>query len=213
MKILRPSPVSDEVLARVSNVDAFRKWRLTEDVPVSALVQSITGHVETESMRVGTAFHKAMECASYGPREVLRANGCTFVLPVNAQVRVPIAREIRKSRVYGSLRVTGKVDAICGSTIWDHKTTARFDAERYIEGYQWRYYLDIFGCDEFVWNLFEMKADTTHEDTFIVTDVHYLSQYRYPSLHADCLALALEYAQFADRHLNGYTPDVSDDSV
>jgi hypothetical protein len=70
----------------------------------------------------------------------------------------------------------------------DHKTTGRFDPERYLSGYQWRLYLDIFGADLFRWNVFEIKA-TDDPLTWDVFAQHTLEQYRYPAMSADCARL------------------------
>jgi hypothetical protein len=109
-------------------------------------------------------------------------------------------REWRKGKDYGGIMVSGQVDAIEGKTIYDHKTTERFDAEKYLESWQHRFYLDIFGADRFVWNVWEMN-ELKEPKCYGVNKLHTLEQYRYPELEADCTALALEYKDFARRYL------------
>ena len=103
--------------------------------------------------------------------------------------------------------MSGQVDAIEGKTIYDHKSTERFDAEKYLESWQHRFYLDIFDADRFVWNVFEMKniGETVQDEAvsqlYEVRALHPLVQYRYPALETDCTALALEYLDFALKYM------------
>lgn len=187
------------LLARVSNIESFRRWRESETDTVEDLVSFITGQVPASpAMEAGTAFHKAIEEAGEGDFETLEANGYVFHLPA-AEIELPSIREIRASRDYGGITVTGQADCIHGRTIIDHKTTARVDAERYLTGCQWRFYLDVFDCDVFRWNLFEIKQ--LGEREYSVATPQALTCTRYPGLREDCERLALAYADFARMHL------------
>jgi hypothetical protein len=195
------------MLARVSNIEAYRLWKHwqplhDEDVEptIDDLVRKIMLDEPTEPMKVGTALHKALELASAGDVEELAADGYRFVLG-DGEVIVPETREHRSTRLYGDLTVTGKADGIAGSTVIDHKATKRFDAERYLDGYSWRFYLDIFGCDVFQWNVFEVKPDRNDPKRYTVAAPQVLTAYRYPALATDCAALAAEYREFAAAHL------------
>lgn len=193
------------MLARVSHIESFRRWRiwtpLFEDQPeptLDDLIKSITVDEPSEAMLAGTAFHKALELASAGDHFELSANGYTFMLR-GGELALPEIREMRAFSNYGDLTVTGQVDAVVGKAIFDHKTTKSFDAERYLSGAQWKFYLDLFGADVFQWNVFEMKE--LGEKTYGVGAPHALKAYRYPDLHRDCAALAADYLDFASAHL------------
>lgn len=195
------------MLARVSNIEAYRQWKHwrplfdgQEEPTVEDLVAFITKDEPTPAMQAGTAFHKALERAQYGDHETFEANGYRFLLP-DAEMTLPAIRETRAYHAYGGLTVTGQVDAIEGRVVYDHKTTAKFDPERYLDGYQWRFYLDLFGADEFRWNVFVMKE--IEPAVYQVSAPHLLSAYRYPGLAADCNALAADYLDFAHEHLAG----------
>lgn len=187
------------MLARVSNIEAFRRWRENEDQSVEDLVRFITVDAPTPAMLAGTAFHDALEHAHEGSYEVLEAQGYTFHL-ADAELVLPTIREVRAYGTYGALTVTGKVDVLAGRRVDDHKTTARFDAERYLAGYQWRYYLDLFDADVFRWNVFEIKE----REPFVyeVAPPQLLEVTRYPGLHTDCMRMAADYLEFAQQHLN-----------
>lgn len=186
------------MLARVSNVEALRQWREREDSPLADLIAWLTTDKPTPAMLAGTAFHKALETAEDGDHSVMEANGHTFLLP-DAEIALPTIRELRGYKDYGDLTVTGQVDCLFGTRVEDHKTTSRFDAERYLAGCQWRFYLDIFGADVFRWNVFVLRE--VGPLTFEVAPPEILEAYRYPGLHDDCAALAADYLTFARDHL------------
>ena len=93
------------MLARVSNIEALRRWRLNEE-PVEDLVRWITTDNPTPAMLAGTAFHKALELAEPGDFDRLQANGMTFIMP-DAEIALTEIREMRAERQYGPLTVSG----------------------------------------------------------------------------------------------------------
>lgn len=191
------------MLARVSNIEAYRRW-LTwapyfegqEEPTMDDLVRQITVDEPSEAMMAGTAFHAAIEKAAYGTHETFEAKGYRFILP-DAEIALPEVRELRGYKDYGPLTVTGKVDCIEGKVVIDHKTTGRPDLERYLEGCQWRFYLDIFDAEVFRWHVFEIKE--VEDKTYEVKAPHTLEMRRYPELGADCTRLAREFHEFANR--------------
>lgn len=188
------------MLARVSNIEAFRRWRESEDQTVADLVAWLTFDTPTPAMLAGTAFHTALETAEPGEYPSLESDGHMFVL-ADGYLAIPPIRELRAYRDYGPLTVTGKCDVLAGLRVEDHKTTARFDAERFLTGYQWRFYLDLFDAHVFRWNVFELREIGPKQ--FVTTGPHILETYRYPGLHDDCARLAADYHEFARIHLPG----------
>ncbi len=194
------------MLARVSNIEAYRRWKNwrplfdgQEEPTVEDLVRFITVDEPSEAMRAGTAFHRAMELAEDGEQNEFEANGYRFILP-DAELSVPSVRELRAYGFYGDLGVTGQVDALHGNIVFDHKTTSRFDPERYLDGCQWKFYLDLFGADQFVWNIFILKEE--EPQVYRVEKPQSLKACRYPGLRGDCEALAADYLEFAREHLS-----------
>lgn len=192
------------LVARVSNIEAFRKWREGEDGSLEDLVRFITTDEPTEAMRAGTAFHKAIEEAQEGNHLSFQANGYTFHLP-DGEVELASVREVRTYRDYGGIRVTGQADCVHGRTVIDHKTTSRFDAERYLSGAQWKFYLDLFGADTFRWIVWEIREVAPQE--YGVAKPQTLTAYRYPGMHQDCARLAADYLAFATAHLPVAEPE------
>lgn len=190
---------------RVSEVESFRQWREDEDAELDLLLARMRGETEaSEAMLAGTAFHKALEVAQVGSASTLQALGYTFHIAGDFEIALPVIREVRAGKTYTdgeyAVTVSGQLDAIEGKRVEDHKTTGRFDPERYLGGYQWRLYLDIFEADRFRWNVFEIAAT----DDPLVWDVHSfhkLEQFRYPAMGTDCEKLALDLGRFARQHL------------
>ena len=179
---------------RVSFVEHWRKWRDDED----STLEELFSNVESEAMRAGTAFHKAIELAAPGEHDRIEANGYAFDVPGEILLSSSGLKEVRLCKAYlvdgKPVTITGQVDEIHGRQVVDHKTTARFDPDRFLSGYQWRFYLDIFGADIFRWNVFEIAevGDRQYE----VRAHHRLEQYRYPGLGRDCQQLVGEFARF-----------------
>lgn len=201
---------------RVSNVEAFRQWEQDEDSDMAEIIARISGaEPPSAAMEAGTAFHKVLENAISGlDLDAAEELGHRFLFPTNMIVEVTPIRELRASKTYivdgEPITISGQVDAIDGNRIEDHKTTSRFDADRYLSGYQWRLYLDIFGADRFRWNVFEIvqvesAAPSEGFDLpmpeYEVLAQHRLEQFRYPALEADCLALVTRFARFVREHV------------
>lgn len=187
-----------------TDIDAFRRYRDSEDGDLEALLNQFWRRTEpTEQMKAGSALHKALEDTPDGEFTELAADGYTFHFSADAEVDIPTIRECKATRDYqiGDCIVTlvGKVDAVHGRRIDDHKFTSWFDSERFLNSYQWRIYLEVFGADEFRWNVFEGKeSDPKH---YIIKDVHPLTMHRYPSMGDDVERQLAEFVEFARRFL------------
>lgn len=185
----------------VSNLDLFRSFQKDEDFTLDVLLAQLQRKTEpTPAMLRGHAFAIAMEKANLGDVDTLVAEGHAFVFTCDAEIEAWPRREEKQEQDYGGVVVTARCDRIRGRVVADDKTTSQFDAESYMGRYQWRYYLDMFGADEFRWHIWECK-EMDYPATWCIYAHHLLKQYRYPDLHKDCQKLALEFAEFAERWL------------
>lgn len=188
------------MLFRVSEIEQYRQWRDDEEAEIATLIARLRGQEQpSEAMLAGTAFHKALERSGLGEAATLEQDGRRFLIECDIALALPEIRELRASKAYGPLTATGQVDAIHALRIEDHKTTARFDPDRYLDGYQWRFYLDIFGARVFRWNIFEMRP--IDDRVYSVYGHHTLEQCAYPGMHEDCARLAGELFDFSTTHL------------
>lgn len=194
------------MMYRVSHVEAFRQWEADEETDLDWLLRRIRGEEPpSDRMLAGTALHKALELAPIGQEFTeLRVDGYTFRFVGDFELRLSTIRELRGRKTYvvdgQPIDITGQVDQIEGKRIDDHKTTGRFDPDRYLEGYQWRMYLDIFGADHFRWNVLEIE-ETDDPKVWDVLNQHTLEQYRYPGLEDDCARLVERFARFVREYV------------
>lgn len=188
----------------VTELDNFRRWQGDEEADLETLLRQLRKQEPpSRAMLAGIALHKALEQAEPGDVLAFNQDGFRFKFVTNIELALTEFREIKAEKVYTvdgyPVTVVGKIDHMQGKRIDDHKSTGRFDAERFLDSYQWRYYLDIFGADVFQWNVFEMAEDDP--DEFTVFAFHPMRQYRYAAMHEDCLALLRAFLSFARAHL------------
>jgi hypothetical protein len=188
----------------VSHLDMYRSWKDDEEYPLEVLVSQFKGEEATEPMLRGRAFAKAMERAQLGESDALECDGFTFVFEGEFSIESVPRREVSRIKTYDGVEVSCRCDRVIGSMVIDDKTTSNFDAENYMEKFQWRYYLDVFEADKFVWKIWECKEDTKNPRVWRVTNQHDLVQWRYPGMEKDCLDLAREFGEFARKWMPGY---------
>ena len=187
----------------VSDLDTYRWWREQEDLDLAWLLKRFRREEpQTEAMKAGEALHKWLE--SPYTCETIFTGDYRFDVNCEIAIQYPKAMELSIQQRYGDLLVRGRIDASAGHTITDYKTTERFEPDRLLEGFQWRYYLDMTGCSKFIWQVFVMKEfgadqlrDTQH--CYTIYDTHKLVQVRYPGMHEECLMLAEDFLDFAKR--------------
>lgn len=188
-----------------TDLDALRRFRADEEADLATFLDEMRKKVEpTPAMMAGTALHKALEMAIPGEHKTLAAKGHLFIIADNLELDLPDVRECKLTRdwvVDGvTATVVGKVDAVHGRRIDDHKLTSSFDAERFLGSYQWRAYLSIFGANIFRWNVFEGRQKPRTR-TWFINDLHPLTMYRYPAMEADVEREVRAFVDFARIHL------------
>lgn len=191
-----------------SDIDALRRY-LKPPIPemeielADLLAQLRKQEPPTEAMLAGTALHAALERAEIGDHARLEANGYTFDMDIEGEIDMPVIRETKGTRDYEIdgcvVTLVGKVDAIHGRRVDDHKFTSRYDAERFMGSMQWRIYLEVFDADEFRWNVFEGKE--TEPKTYRVYGFHQLRMHRYPGMADDVVKEVGRFLAFAREHL------------
>jgi hypothetical protein len=183
----------------VSNIDRFRRY-LDGYGDLDSLIADLTRKTpSTEPMLRGKAWASAMEHLKSGEHEVIQSEGYRFIFKCYGEIPACSLRELTVFGEYGEMGVVGRCDRIYGPVVEDDKTSSFIDIEEYIDGYQWRFYLDMFDADIFRWRIWCMKE--VKPKTWIVEDTCVFEQYRYPSLHDDCMSLAQEFHEFAKEHL------------
>jgi hypothetical protein len=186
----------------VSELDAWRYYRASEEASLDDLLARLRRETPpTEPMMAGSALHKALEHAN-GEADVLEADGYRFHFQADCELYMPAIRELKgeleMDTPAGPITLVGVVDAIAGE-VQDHKLSARFDAERYSDSYQWRCYLRMFNAKRFVYNVFVGKPE--RPKVYTIYEFHKLPLYAYPEMHQDVQREVEQFAQFVWTYL------------
>jgi hypothetical protein len=189
-----------------TDIDALRYFLHDEEAEIADLLAQLRRESPpTPAMMAGTAFHAALETAAIGDHVGFQHDGYTFSFETDAELDLPPIREMKGTREYqvGDVLVTlvGKVDAIHGRKVHDHKLTAQYEAEKYLGAYQWRIYLEVFDADEFRWNIFEGRESPEGSKNYLIRAVHPLTMHRYPGIGDDVAREVAEFVAFARVHL------------
>lgn len=187
-----------------TEIDLLRRFYDEEDADLADLVRQLRRLMpSTEAMEAGSALHKALETAEPGDHKGFEQDGFIFSFETDVAIQLPAIREMKATATYeiedATVTLVGKVDAIHGRKVFDHKFTARFDADRYLDSYQWRIYLDLFGADTFQWNIF--VAIESAPRNYLIRDFHNLTMHRYPGMRADVERALADFVRFARFHL------------
>lgn len=187
-----------------TDIDTLRRFYDEEDANLADLIAKLRRLMPTtDAMEAGTALHAAIENAQPGDYKGLTWGDYTFSFETEAEIDLPDIREMKATRQYivddVVVTLVGKVDALHGKRIDDHKFTARFDADRYMDSYQWRIYLEVFGADLFRWNVFE--ATESAPKNYLIRNVHKLEMHRYPGMAEDVERAVRAFVEFAKNHL------------
>lgn len=194
----------DTLRISVTDLDRLRWFRDDEDAELSAFLADMRRETPpTEAMLAGTALHKALENAQPGDHKGFRQDGYTFSFEAEAELDLPAIREIKATGEFVVdgcvVTLVGKVDAVHGRRVDDHKFTTHYDPERFMGSYQWRCYLQLLGADVFRWNVFEARESAPRN--YLIKHVHPLSMYRYPGMREDVIRELGGFVQFARAYL------------
>lgn len=165
-------------LVRVTQLEKFRRFIVehSEYDTEQSVIDTLTGDFKgNEYTRIGTAFHKIVEGDTAGCKKIARTetelpgrefdiDGFPVKLDIN-QCKVAVAyrdrfpnafHEIREYMDFGDIVVTGCADIINGFEIRDIKTKySPIKDEDYVGSCQWRLYMELFGVEDFHFDLFQ----------------------------------------------------------
>lgn len=189
----------------VTDLDSWRYYKESEDMDVEALLRRLRKlEPPSQAMLAGRALHSVLEHAVPGASlDVAEAHGFKFHFKVDCAIDLPPVRELKGDvqivTPVGVVTLVGVVDGLDGA-VYDHKLTARFEAERYADSYQWRCYLEMFGARKFVYNVFEGK-EGDHANEWVVFGFHQFPLYAYEGMRADVVRELSELAAFVREHV------------
>jgi len=181
-----------------SDLESYRYWK-DSDAPLSDLIERLMHTAPpTRQMSAGRAFANLMESAADGVLSLPRSEGWLFDFSdIDFTLERAPLREIKAEKVYatpyGPVTLVCKCDGLDGRTVIDQKLTERWDAENYLDSLQWRAYLDVFGAQKFIYDVF-LGRYSQRSDDVLITDYHRMAFYSYPDLGKDVERAVVELA-------------------
>lgn len=163
---------------RVTQLEKFRRFITdhSEYDTEQSVIDTLTGEFKgNEYTYIGTAFHKIVEGDTDGCKKLIRTetelagrefniDGHNVKLDLN-QCKIALSyrdsfpnafHEIREYMDFGNIIVTGCADIINGFEIRDIKTKySPIKDQDYTDSCQWRFYMELFGVDDFYFDLFQ----------------------------------------------------------
>ncbi len=180
------------------------------------LIESIAGEfVETEPMRLGSAFHAVFEdpdrhLEMWDGAGVYLSDGYTFdaqavdkavadIWALAPVMEVP-STDATLQTDYGPVRISARADAIAGLDAWELKTTQRYPKpERYLDSMQWRTYVLAYGVTSVTYRIVQLKH-LKKPDVWTVTNTETLTLYPYPQITQDVTEAATRLVEFIQHH-------------
>lgn len=195
----------------VTELETWRYWKDQEDGDPAELIADLSRRLEpTPQMEAGRALAKFFETATVGEVYAHDVDGWTFDFgALDHEFVVPPFREVKGEKLYetpsGPVTLVGKVDGLDARVVHDEKLTERWEAEKYLDSLQWRAYLDMFGADKFVYDVFHAsyrrRNDEIVKGVVTIRDYHVLPFYRYPDIARDVRRAVVELADVIITHL------------
>ena len=178
---------------RVTVLEKFRRFidNVSEYETEESLMETLTGvFTGNEYTRIGTAFHKIVECGFEPNLEIFGKDVCHVVVDnfgvLFNQSHIDMAlaykesikgcfHEIRANKVYSvngtNINISGGADVILGNQIRDIKTKYSYlkSIADYTDSFQWKLYCDIFELPEFYFDIFEFQGYNKEKNGYDVS--------------------------------------------
>lgn len=197
----------------VTMLDTYVHGMADEAMSSAQLADALfTRQKPSQAMRVGTSFHRLLEkglpeSECWQPQLLANPDqrGIYFILPDDLSGTIELG-EVREQRyewqIFDDVVLVGKIDAETATKVIDHKLTARFDPERYMDSLQWRAYLAMRDKAHFSYQVFEHSGLPSEPDALghypvLIKAYHCLEQYRYTGMLDEVKDVVHDLARFA----------------
>lgn len=103
--------------------------------------------------------------------------------------------EAKALKRYGELDVVAKADQLIGARLIENKTTlSTFDAQKYLDSYQWRFMVDIFEPVSVTYHVFCLSESSA--GWIDLRGIETFNVFPYPALHTDCCDLLQRFTDY-----------------
>jgi hypothetical protein len=193
-------------------IESFRLWSDPEQewMDEADLIATIRGtSVPSHGVLLGSAFGKVLEAPdTYAVPGGFRCQDFAFGSDVVTPCLEVIDRrgvfEAKAQKTYGDCDVVARADHLLGLHLSEFKTTlSTFDAQKYLDSCQWRFYFDIFEPLIVTYHVFCLSEATN--GVISLRGIESFNLYPYAELHEDCRDLVARFAAYARlRGLDAY---------
>ena len=187
----------------VTMLDTYVSGMQNDEVTSEELAQQLFGEFkQSPAMAAGTAFHKLLEL---GIPNLFSIDNYRFMLcgDLNGTLELGSIRERKYTwEVLPNVVLVGKIDAETAFKVIDHKLTAQFDQDRYMDSLQWRAYLAMRKKCHFAYQVFEhagLPKVPNEQGLYevLIKKYHVLEQFAYKGMAEEVREVAYDLAEFA----------------
>lgn len=173
----------------VSTVEAFHLLQTEEWMDADRFADQMLRREEpSDVLLLGRAFDQVLEDpAAHRVGDIYSCDGHDFdgdkTDELIEQLPTGIPQVSSTLEIAGHT-VAGRCDLIEGVRTHDWKVTKQINLQRYLDSYQWRLYLLMFGCREFVYHPLQLfrERDTGR---YVPTNYTPVRTFAYPGMDAD----------------------------
>lgn len=191
----------------VTTLESYRLYLEADWMAEESLQQSIKGvFVATPEMILGRNLHSVLEDhdqyeqpdGSYLCKESRFSSELIRDCLVHVEPGVFEVKFTKDYTVGGrQIQVVGKVDELVGLRVVENKIrVGSFEAERYTESFQPRFYLDILQAQSVTFKVFILGES---QEGLFLKSCEKLTVYPYPDLHDDCQRLVTRFVDYVER--------------
>lgn len=187
----------------VTMLDTYVSGIQNDEVSSEELAQELFGpHRDNQFKSAGKAFHELLELGIPANQAI---NDYRFTLPDDLDGTLELG-SIRERKyewpVFDDVVLVGKIDAETAFKVIDHKLTAQFDQDRYMDSLQWRAYLAMRKKCHFAYQVFEHTGipEVPNEHGLyevLIKKYHVLEQFAYRGMAEEVREVAYDLAEFA----------------
>jgi hypothetical protein len=198
-----------------TTLESFRLFMQPEQdwMPEDELVATICGKfVPNRKVLIGQAFGAVLEhpdrYRASGGYLVPTRGGQGEVIALGDDVMGPALALIDRERTvfepkalkaYGPHDVVARADQMVGARLIETKATlGSFDFDKYADGCQWRFMVDIFQPVSVTYQVFCL-TESEANGVISLKDVHSFSLFPYAGVSDDCAALVADFAEYVER--------------
>lgn len=191
-----------------SLLDSYRLFKDFEFISVEEMDKRLMREPtpQTDKMKIGAAFHEVAQGGGSKVDDIFHYENYQFMSPdIDALITrlAPGIHEVKKYDTvipspHGKINITARVDSIHGATVHEIKTKIGQapKPEAYMDSWQWKVYLRVFGAKKLVYHLCQLSFDKKAEAFNVEIDS--LDLYPYPTMNNEVDSAFCELVEYAE---------------